>query len=58
MRKYIGIQPFNPWFRRACGFVFFVVDKTHILVPDSKNESPFSDGTKIIWLKAFYERTL
>ena len=57
MRKYIGIQLFNPWFRRACGFVFFYVDKTHILGPDSKNESHFSDGTKnylvesILWTK-------
>ena len=53
MGKYIGIQPFNPWLRRACVYV----DNTHILVPDSKNESPFSDGTKnylvesILWTK-------
>ena len=53
MGKYIGIQPFNPWLRRACVYV----DNTHVLVPDSKNESPFSDGTKnylvesILWTK-------
>ena len=41
MRKYIGNQPFNPWFRRACGFVFCCCWQDTFLVPNSKNDLPF-----------------